>query len=279
LYYWSGGKLDSTDAGIAGVTHRSRFTYESKAGRVTGRLLSSTDPAGHVTSYAYFSTGSQNLQQVTVAGRATVLGYDAVGRTTTVQDPRGLVASHVYDALNRDSVSVGFAHDTTRVGYDALFNTSVRNAAGQIYTRYPNALGWDTLEVSPSGRTQQLAYDMNGNITRYTTSRNRPVTFTYDALDGMTTRTADGATTTFAADPLDRFIATANSESVDTTRFDVAGRLEKEIAIRGAQRFERTSSYDAHGNRAALAVSPWGTSITYHYDALMRLDTLQDVSG
>src|SRR5207244_2367129 len=70
-----------------------------------------------------------------------------------------------------------------------------------------------------------------------------------------------------------------NSVSTDTSKFDGAGRAISEIAVRSGQQYVRTSTFNSYGLRTALQVNPWNTTIGFHYDALLRLDTLTDVAG
>ena len=276
--FWSGGKLDSSDVGTLG-TRRTRYTYETISGRVTGRVATVKDPAGHVVSYAYLSSGSRNLSTVSAAGRSAAHGYDALGRPQWIVSPTGDTTWTAYDLLNRVTQSIGSQRDTTLFGYDAIFPTSLRDAQHQTYWFTPNALGWVESQTDPAARNQTIAYDSAGNVKRITNRRGQIIDFTYDGLGNIATRTADGATTTYTIDPLDRFIAASNVESTDTSRFDAADRQIAEITVRGSLRFDRISTYGAQGLRTGLSVSPWQSTRGFRYSDKLDLDTLIDAGG
>jgi RHS repeat-associated protein len=279
-YYWSAGKLDSTDVGAQDGSQRTHFSYEVINGRFSGRVLLATDPAGHGTGYAYHASGTRNLRQASVAGRTTKYGYDAYGRLAADTAPDNSVTRWQYDILNRDTLTIGPISDTTITRYNSLFVTAVRDAKGQLYQFTPNALGWVERRIDPAGLSETFGYDVNGNALRHTNRRGQTVTMGYDAFDAVSSRTADGLTATYVTDALDRFTTASNAESIDTLRLDVAGRQVAEISVRGGRRYERTSAYNAQGLRTQLQIiSPWTASVGYRYDAKMRLDTLIAFGG
>jgi len=268
---WSGGKLMWT---VRQGRPSTIFTYDSR-GRVTKR----TDPGGHVTWFYYAATGWQNTDSVVApSGLHTVFTYDAYGRRASVKNPS--VTTFQYDSLNRTVRVVGPLSDTTRFDYDSLYVRSLTDGLGQRYEYVRNALGWIETRRDPGSRYTYRYYDRNGNLTTENDPMGRSVTFTYDALDQLAVRTADGATTTYAFDPAQRFRAAARGESVDTLKFDVAGRPQAEITVLAGTRYERTATYNVRDQRTALEViAPWRDTISYRYNANMMLDTLIDLKG
>lgn len=283
--YWSNGKLDSTDAGVRDGTRRTRFTYETINGRITGRVASRTDPMGHITTYSYTPTDYvsinwRNLYSVTAAGRTTKYMYDWWGRQNAEITPKGDTSWTRHDNLNRVVWTAGPLGDTTRFDYDSLFLRSVRDAEGQVYTFTTNALGWVERRTDPNGLSESFVFDSAGLIVARVNRRQQTISMTYDALGELTSTTADANTTTYRTDPLGRFVAAANAESTDTTFFDPAGRAIQEVTVwPTGQRFVRTSTYDSTNTRTRLQVAPWSTSVSYHFNELMQLDTLTDLNG
>ena len=274
--YWSGGKLDSTRVGSS-TRPVSRFTYDAR-----GRVVTSTNPKGHVTRAFYDSGNSWMNTDSAVApgGRRSKLAYDSYGRAITATDPDNKIRRTQYDAMNRVTRSIGPLSDTTSYSYDDLFPTQVRDAKGQSYGTAPNALGWADNDTDPNAQQRRSTYDKDGNLTSWTNRRGQRVTYTYDDLNQLRSRTADGKTTTFYKDPAGRFVTTSNSESTDTIRFDVLGRPTQQITVRGGRRYVLDSTFDTRNLRTQLRMSaPWTRTIQYRYNAQMQLDTLIDLAG
>jgi YD repeat-containing protein len=267
---WTSGKLIST--------HRSNqpattFTYDTK-----GRVLTETDPLHHLTTNYYAGTGWQNTDSAVTSGMRTAYTYDGYGRRSTTKDPANWIVTVLFDSINRAVRKIGPIGDTTRIAYDSLYVRTITDAIGQTYQYSRNALGWIETRIDPGSRQETYAYDRNGNRIRWRNRRNQTVVFSYDALDHMTSRIADGVTTTYQTDPLLRFRSAANPESSDTLKWDAAGRPQSEITILAGTRYERRSSYEIRDLRTSLEmVSPWDDTISYRYNLNMLLDTLIDL--
>ncbi len=240
------------------------------------------DPAGHRSAFTYAATGFQNMQQGTIGARVTSYTPDAYGRISQLTAPDGAVTTLAYDALNRVSRRVGLTfNDTTTYSYDNLYLTKVRDAAADSVLYGANALGWVTSRTDPTGHVSSYGYDKNGNRTTAVNRRGQSVSFTYDALDDLTTRVADGRTSTFATDPLGGFVAASNAESTDTIYFDPAGRPATAATWRGGTRYVLASLYNnLEGVRYTLKMTaPFTRQIVYGYDVNEQLDSLVDLAG
>jgi RHS repeat-associated protein len=269
-------KLDSTKVGST-TAKATRYTWDSR-----GRVLSMTDPEGHTTTYRYLTTGFMNVDSVRAPGaRRTQFTYDGWGRVSTVRDPIGWVTRIAYDALNRTTRTIGPISDTTRYTYDALYLTQVRDAVGQVYRFTPNALGWVVSDSSSLGGPRRTyTYDRNGNLRTARNRRAQTVSFSYDVLDRLTSRVADGRTTAYSYNAAGTLFTASNSESTDTIRYDVAGRLIEEVSRRGGNRYRIQSVYNsvrAKDSRRELRITPPGGTTrvrTYGYSAAQQLDTI-----
>lgn len=272
--YWAAGHLDSARV-ARGTQPVTKYTYDTH-----GRVKTVTDPAGHPDTVYYATSNWQNTDSVKHTTRRVAYTYDAFGRTITTKDPRNLVTSTQYDTLNRVVRVIGPDSDATRYNYDSLFLRSVTDAKGQVYHFVPNALGWVESDTNPAGQGRHSTFDKNGNVTNVVNRRGQTVSFTYDALDQVLTRSADGLTTTYARDSLDRFSAVANGESTDTLKFDLAGRTVSAITVLAGTRYERALDYDVKDRRTRLRmVSPWADTLRYVWNAYSQLDTLEDWAG
>lgn len=272
--YWSGGKLDSTRVGRSSQPV-TRFTYDTR-----GRILSATDPGGHISAVTYDPSNWMNTISANLGATTIAYTYDSFGRTVSVRDQVGDTSRMTYDSLNRVTRTIGPIADTTRYIYDSIYLRQVIDPKGQVYQFGPNALGWVQTRTDPAGAQDGYSYDRNGNITQWINRRGQTITFSYDTLDMLLARIAGADTARYFTDPAGRFTSAANSESTDSLKLDAAGRPEYQITIRNGTRYELHALYETRALRTALQItSPWTDTITYHYNAYMMLDTLTDLAG
>jgi RHS repeat-associated protein len=276
--YWTFERLDSTRVGNS-TKKVTKFKYGSH-----GRDTLIIDPEGHETRKFYAAGGWRNIDSVKSMARRTAYTYDAYGRVMTQKDPRNRADTIGYDVLNRVTRHANPLGHVTTVAYDNLFPTSVTDAKGQRYAFARNALGWvdsDTFPVPASvNAVRGYSYDRGGNVTGMINRRSQTLSFTYDSLNNLLTRTADGQTVSFKTDPIGLFTAASNTESTDTLKFDSVGRPTGEIAVRNGTRFELQSTFNVRDLRTMLrVVAPWADTIRYAYTAAMELDTLVDFGG
>ena len=280
VYHWTGITLDSSHVGGAGWI---KFSYGAD-----GRVCGVVDPGGH-TQTCYFTSGSgfRNTDSTHYSLGTVGYRYDGHGQQVMTIDQVKDTTRTVYDSIGRIAATIGPLHDTTKFFYDDSLNvTRVQDAKGQVYRVWPNALGWADSTADPAGRVDRYQYDLNGNRTSWTNRNGRTVTFTYDSLDQARSVVADGKTTTFFSDPAGRYVATSDSESVDTLLLDVVGRAAIAISCRALvsgqprQCFRDSSVYEIRDARTLAAVtapSVWGTTqllVGHHYDGHQLLDTL-----
>ncbi len=294
--HWTAGRLDSSRVG--GSSSWSKYQYTS-----TGRDSILTDPGSHSTAFFYHASGFMNTDSTVLSGLTpTSYLYDGHGQRT-------LVAHHFivggdnpqvkydttwmqYDSLGRVARTIGPLHDTTTTTYDALYVTQVRDTKGWLYRSWPNALGWADSTSDPAGVFDRFQYDSAGNPKSWTNRRGQTVQFTYDSLDQARFVITAADTTKFFTDPLGRFGAVSNAESVDTVKADTAGRSIWEISCRvlpgsgTAKCFRDSSAYqirDLRTNLIARADSVWGPSVQravrWHYSNASNLDTLTNFGG
>jgi YD repeat-containing protein len=155
-----------------------------------GLPLTSTDPRGAVTRYAYFANG--DLAKLTEpSGLVTSYTYDALGRKLTetqISDtyPAGLTTSYTYDTQSRpvstvepatsDAVS-GVAHQReTTQAYDVDGNVN--------RTDVSDLLGADTT------RTTTYEYDEHNRVSHTVDAEGGETTYSYDEF-GNCTSTVD----------------------------------------------------------------------------------------
>jgi len=279
VYYAYDPVTTLLDRTVVADTLVTRYTFDSR-----GRVRTTTDPEGHVTTVVYADTSRwRNTESVTTGGRTTRLRYDDYGRVLRSTDPSGRSTVFTYDLMNRTQSVTSPDQGVTSYAWGPLFLDAVVDASGQGYSWTRNALGWVEREVRPgdaTGRNLTSTYDRYGRVGTTTNRRGQAVSFTYDALDRVATRTADGATTTFAYSADDpahptapTWASAANPESIDTVRYDGTGRLTESVSWRPVNGlWKRTAMEPHYGTRNQLLavgiVSPFGRdSLDYAYDA------------
>jgi RHS repeat-associated protein len=223
-----------------------------------GRDSVITDPGGHQTKFYYATSGLRNLDSVRAVGK-TSYRYDSYGRVRAVVGPDGVRDSVTYDVLNRVVASTNGMNNTTTFAFaDNVFLTSVTDALSNQTTFTRNALGWVTHEKrAGSPDTIKTTYDVNGNVLTSTNRREQTVSFVYDNLDRMTSRSGpDIPTTTFgyqtATASVNGYVATDNGVSQDTTFVNAADRIVAAKIVRGGPWVRLAYTYTSLGQRDSI---------------------------
>ena len=201
-----------------------------------------------LTSYAYLPAG--NLASVTdETGLVTSMGYDALERLTSVDDPaEGLIsrvfneAGEVVSHINGDGETHGFVYDNV----SRLTQTT-----------------------DPEGFVKSFSYDSRDNIQTVTDGRGGVTAFGYDGLDRMTTRTNPiGETMTRSYDGRDNLAELVREDgALERAIYDGLGR-RIEVQTPGNTLLY---SYDPRGNLTSAADDD--SRVTFTYDARNRLET------
>ncbi|MDQ3280147.1 MAG: PKD domain-containing protein [Acidobacteriota bacterium] len=282
-YTADGRLLETRLAGDeARVTH---YSFDAR-----GRITSTSDPEGHATFYEYDANNAWMNVDAVSSGmvsapadkrRRTTFSYDQYGRREQVTDPENHTSLTGYDAVGRTRFETDANGGRTDYVYDRLFLRSVIDAERKTHGFDYNALGWLERQVDPGQRASTYRYDRNGNVATRTNRNLQTVTFSYDAVDRVLTRTADGATTTYTYDnPAGRFVTVENPLSRETLRYNSSGDVTEQASLRnGTARYTLNSIYDPRHRREQLSMSePFQRSIRYGYVA-EKLKTLTDLEG
>lgn len=276
---------DSEKIGAAGQDSVTKFVHDAH-----GRLTQTTDPSGHVTAVSYNTTGFQNTHTVTAVNRVTTYRYDRYGRADSTTLPGGAVMTVSLDSLNRARSSRGPNGVHVTYAFDSLSHIrSITDAKGQTYQYTHNPLGWLIVQINAdtnhtlSARTDSFFYSAAGLVTKHRDRNALATTMSYDSLGRVLMLTlADGRVTKYSYDPNGLFQTDSNAASIDTIRTDTAGLVLTEFTKQSAQPYTITSTSDVNGllQRTVfkLNTTTWD-SVSYAYDALMRLETVQTKSG
>jgi RHS repeat-associated protein len=234
-YYASGNGASLIQTAMRPADDHSVRPVYSYTYNVRGKLLSSTDPTGVVTSNTYDPTNHNLLTSTLDPGTSphiaavTTFTYDAIGNTSTVTDPRLKVTELKYDnnrlttqALHHDGSLAACLASAEKTDYDALGR--VKFEYGATAFSCTTVTTWQTLKSTTYTKTGQIftQADGAGNTT----------TYAYDAMD----RAMD------VQDPVNRH-----------TRFEynLAGDTLKQIRAYGTalQQDYATYTYTQNGQR------------------------------
>ncbi|MGI6665532.1 MAG: DNRLRE domain-containing protein [Christensenellaceae bacterium] len=275
------------------------YTYDNN----NGNLLTTTDPAGKVSTNTYGTVNGNAgylLSQTDRLGKTTSYTYDSKGRVTHVSESAAGVSTrtvmqYVYDGWGRTVQTKELLKDAGTTS-----NTSF------VYDK----LGRLTSTTNAAGNTSSTSYSLIGNKTSETNALNRSVSYTYDDLNRVTAVTyPDGSVTQTIYEKWDsdsngsseadkvttRIVTTDGSDRTSIAYYDKIGRLVKETAggvttqyqydmlsnviqvTDGAGRITR-AQYDALGRNTKQVVDPNGENIVteYTYDTLGNQLTSKD---
>jgi RHS repeat-associated protein len=179
-------------------------------------------------AYEYDEAG--RLQTVRQGAEAFGYQYDPLSRLLGVSRPNSVTTAYGYDAVGRlerlrHADGAGQAIEDFRYAYTAddeiasvtsqfsatLLPPAQTNAPADAANRVAQSgetsytfdrLGQTTSKADAPGVTQ-YEWDSRGRLTRATLPGGRAVSYGYDALDRLASRTADGATTQYLYDGLD----------------------------------------------------------------------------
>ncbi|CAB5137262.1 hypothetical protein D3OALGB2SA_4008 [Olavius algarvensis associated proteobacterium Delta 3] len=167
-------------------------TYQYKPG---GEVITMTDGLGQETSYQY-DTGNRPVTStekgVTAADGSTTdlitrYAYDENGNIIQETDPRSVVRTFIFDALNRNTkieLTVGQALETWQLGYDTEDNQlfaidNFANKTEYIYDRLHRPV--KTILPFPNA-VVETRYNLVGNKVRETDANGNPMTYSYDKV-------------------------------------------------------------------------------------------------
>jgi RHS repeat-associated protein len=226
----------------------TRYTYDR-----TGRLKTTTDPRGNVTSNTYDAYGNL-LTTVNSTGVTTINTYDARSRLVTTHDTLGHASEYSHDALDR-------LIRVLKVAGHQPSDTAMRTA-DQVtaYTYFP-------------GGQKQTVTNGIGQVTRYS----------YDALNRIaadadeSVATADGDAHTlqasFTYDGAGRKVREQDKRGiVRRFAYDDLNRPERvEVQDGGTWKTLSLATYDAAGNQLTQSdVHGMQHTTTFEYDRLYR---------
>lgn len=269
------------------------FVYD-----IAGRTVAVTNAVGQVSRTLYDESGNVT-NMVDNLGRSTQFLYDELNRRVQTLFADGTAQTTWFDAVGRRVANADQAGQGTWFGYDSGGRlTSVTNALGHV-TRYAyDELGQQTAQTDANNHTTTYEYDLMGRRTKRTLPGNQVETYQYDIAGRVLGRTDfNGYTTTYQYDLMSRLLARVpdarlgqapisfeyNTLGMRTNMTDVSGvtayeydnrnRLIKKSNAAGTLHY----TYDVNGNVTSThSENANGVNVTYQYDALNRLERVND---
>jgi RHS repeat-associated protein len=222
-----------------------------------------TDPRGHTTTSAYDERG--NLLTRTAPAPLSYIEtftYDSENNVLTATDGRGKTTDYDYD-------TAGNLVETTQPDPDGA------GPASRPVTTYGREAGTGLLSSieDARGKTTELAYDEDGNVTRVTTPLGFKTTMTYDGSGRMTKRVEprgnvagadpDDYRTAFSYTGVDQLLTVTDPLGHVTSReYDDDRNL---VELTDAKNRVTAYEFDA-ANQLVQVTAPDLTSTTYDYD-------------
>ncbi|MGA5499245.1 RHS repeat-associated core domain-containing protein [Streptomyces cinereoruber] len=215
-YDAAGNTLSVTTSGTEGG--QRTYTYNPATpicGGFQGQRCTAKDANGKTTSFTYDAKG--NLTKVTPPAPlgVTTYTYDALGRTGTSTDGRGVKTVYTYDARDRITKTDTSGYATVTYTYDADGNlTSRTDGTGTIRWTFDGLnrerfrtlqdASITTLAYTPGGEvdwykdpngTTDYTWDKAGRLTELLDPGGKKITYAYNNNDKRTKTTYPGGTT------------------------------------------------------------------------------------
>jgi RHS repeat-associated protein len=272
--------------------NRRDFRYDA-VDRETGETWSASGSTANLLTYSYDSNG--NLLTAANYNGAYTLTYDALDRTSAVQEPFGQALTFQYDAAsNRTQVTDSQGGVTTSV-YDAANRLTTREQANGLapvrvdynYTVRDQVAGvtrWaDLVQIVKVGSTS-YSYDAVGRMLNVRHQNSGAtnlanLTYTYDQAGRVTSETTNGALKSFTYDATNQL----TNDAVKTYTYDATGNRTMSGYQTGTGNQLKndgvyTYTYDAEGNLTKKSKGTNGDTWTYGYDNANHLLWVKDAA-
>jgi RHS repeat-associated protein len=179
-----------------------------------GRLLERRDPLGRTTRYQY--AGPHLVGVTNPASTYTALAYDSAGNLEALGTPDGYTTRFHRDAHGR--------------------LVAVTDPKGNVQQRELDLLGRVVRVHEPDGNQRDLAHDAEGNVVR-TKDQHHDVTFSYQGMGRLASRTEAGTTVRFVYDTEEQLTGIVNEQG-HAYRFVLgpSGQVDEEHGFDGLMR-------------------------------------------
>lgn len=299
--YNSFGQITGIDGPLTDVSDTVTIEYypnEASQGQKRGMLKKITDPVGNETVFSQYNAFGKPGQITDAKGVLTTVGYDTMGRMTSVSKA-GYTTNFYYD--NTGKLKTVILPGNRNIGYtytdSGLLKQITDNAGNYIAYSYDPGGNKTGEEVHDSGGAlnkyvnfqyddynrlskllypgevyEQCGYDGNSNLTQHTDARFKSTGYGYDALKRLISTTQPGNIVTgFGYDSQDNLTGVTDARNNATAYvYDDFGRA---ASVTSPDSGLTNYADDAAGNMISRTDCN-GITVNYQYDAANRLTAI-----
>jgi len=267
--------------------NKVEYTYDPKGNR-THTLI--RDPNDTLVRRTITTYNHRNfIQSINNAGSLTQLINDAVGNLSTQTDPKeNPDTSNTFDALDRLSNTVDALNNNSTYAYDVADQLSQVTSPNGSVTQYEyDDLGNQTKEISIDRDTLVYSHDGAGNVLTMTDARSVTASYTYDALNRLTSVSYPqaGENISYSYDlgancgfSIGRLCQIDDAMGTHFREYDPWGNVLSQTWQTDTSTFSLTYTYDAL-NRVSQISYPSGLVIDYVRDAIGRVEAVHSPSS
>ena len=246
------------------ITDRSGFHWQASY-NTRGQVLSSTNPAGGVSTFA-FGAGGMPVSATDPAGNITRYAYDGFSRLISLAPDGTSSRTWTYDALDHVTGAMDERGKTWSFIYDANGRmTGATDPLGEAQHYAYDGLDRFTQSIDPLGNATLYAYDANGRMASITDGTHQVTRYSYNVwgdLAGMSDPASDSWVYSYDAN---RRVTQAQDPNGHSTLFTY-DNVDRPTHLSDPLGNSFDYAYDGMG-RMLTASGPLGFSRTYGYEA------------
>ena len=258
---------------------KTLYYYANTAKGLREEIASINYPEGKFVGYTYDYDTGLRLSQTDSKGNTTSYAYNALGRITSITDPKGSVTTLAYAPNNYDVTTISNGLGSISLSYNSAHDvTSITDRLNQTTGFAYNTYGQITSITDALNLVTSFTYDGGNRLQQVSRAGSGLESFTYDSTDRVRTRTdATGLVLTYDYNDLNNVtqVSYPDGKSESYTYGGCCPHLITAKTDRGG----RTTYYDYDSYKSLIEmVNPEGRKITYDYDANRNLIRLVDAN-
>lgn len=260
------------------IASRTQRTRSDRLVPVANGSVPVATSGGEFLSTVQFDSLGRAWKRSGNNGQLYTYSYDGNGNVLSVQDTQGRTNRATYDALNRRTSTTTPDGGVTTFHYNAQGWLDYVEDPRHLRTSYTyNAFGDRRTQSSPDTGTTSYAYDAAGRPLSEARADGKVITYSWDLLGRMTSRSAAGVTESFGYDvgSYGRGHLTSWGDTSGSTGlgYGAAGELTQQVNTIAGATYTTNWTYDAAGRLSGMTY-PTGFALAYGYDGYGRLSSI-----